>query len=80
MNMETPSTRIVAISAGKKDDITQNPWLRAGAFALAVAGGFLCARLVHVFLTWLPTLGDGAQDKAGPIVTILRLLRTGLGN
>ncbi len=79
--MEMPGTTVAAISAERKiHDITQNPGLRAGAFALAAAGGFLFVRLVHVFLTWLPTLGNGAQDKAGPIVTILKLLRTGLGN
>ena len=81
MKMETPAATVAVLPAQKKGgDITQNLWFRAAAFALSAAGGFLCARMLHAGFTWLPTLSDGAQDKAGPLVAILKLLRSGLGN
>jgi len=61
-------------------DIKQNFWFRVGAFALAVAGGVLLARLLYAGFALLPLLGNGAQDKASPVVTVLKMLRSGFGN
>jgi hypothetical protein len=81
MKMETPTVALAAISVEKKTgNVKQNPWLRASAFVLSAASGFLFARLLHLGFTLLPTLTDGAQEKAGPLVAILKLLRSGLGN
>jgi hypothetical protein len=81
MKMETPAATVVALSAERKiGDIKQNFWFRAGVFALSVAGGVLFARLLHMGFTVLPTFGNGAQNKVGPVLTILRILRSGLGN
>ena len=81
MKMETPAATVVALSVERKiGDIKQNFWFRAGAFALSVAGGVLFARLLHAGFSVLPTLGDGAQNKVSPVVTILKILRSGLGN
>jgi hypothetical protein len=81
MKMETPAITIAALPAEKRiDDLKHNPWFRTAVFALSVAGGFLLARLLHAAFTVLPMLGDGAQGKAGPLFTILRILRSGLSN
>jgi hypothetical protein len=81
MKMETPAATVVTFSAEKKtDDFKQNFWVRIGAFALSVAGGFIFARLLYVGFAVLPTLGDGAQNKVSPVVTILKILRSGFGN
>ena len=81
MKLETPTVTLAAISVEKKmGDVKQNPWFRASAFALSATSGFLFARLLHLGFTLLPTLTDGAEQKAGPLVAILKLLRSGLGN
>ena len=78
---ETPGATAAVPSAERKiGDIKQNFWFRIGAFALSAAGGFLLARLLYVGFIVLPTLTDGAQNKVSPLVTILKLLRSGLGN
>jgi hypothetical protein len=81
MKMQTPAAAAVAVSAEKKiDDIKQNFWLRAGVFVLSVAGGILFSRLLHAGFALLPSLGDGAHDKASPLVAVLKMLHSGLGN
>lgn len=71
----------MAISAEKKIvDIKQSFWFRAGVFALSVAGGFLFTRLLHTGFALLPSLGHEAHDKASPLVTVLKMFRSGFGN
>ena len=83
MNMKTeiPAATAVALSPERKTgNIKQNFWFRAGAFALSVGGGFLFARLLYMGFTVLHTVGGGGENKASPLVAILKLLRSGLGN
>jgi len=77
MKIKTPAATAAAVYTEKKiEQIKQNPWIRAGAFALSVTAGFLLARLLHAGFTWLPTLCNGTQDKASPLMAILKLLRS----
>jgi hypothetical protein len=81
MKMQTPAVGSMAISADKKiDDVKLNFWFRAGIFALSVAGGILFTRLLHTGFSLLPSVGDGAADKASPLVAVLKMLHSGLGN
>jgi len=83
MKMQPPVATTVAMSAEaekKIDDIKQNFWFRAGVFALSMAGGVLFSRLLHAGFALLPALGDGAHDKASPLVAVLKILHSGLGN
>ena len=81
MKIETPAVAAMVISAGEKiDDIKQSFWFRAGVFALSVAGGILLSRLLHAGFALLPSLRDGAHGKVGPLVTVLKILRSGMGN
>ncbi len=78
---ETPAATAAALAPESKIvNIEQNLWFRTAAFALSVGGGFLCARLLYFGFTVLHTLGGGAEKKAGPLVSILDLFRSGLGN
>ena len=81
MKMEMPIDTAAEFSSERKTtDIKQNFWVRAAAFVVSVAGGFLVARLVYALFVVLPRLADTAPDKAGPLLTILKLLRSGLAN
>ena len=83
MNMKTETPAATAVPLPPESTIgsfKQNFWFRAGAFALSVGGGFLCARLLYAGFTLLRGLGGGAENKASPLVTILNLLRSGLSN
>jgi hypothetical protein len=80
MKMETHAATMAFPAEKRVDDITQNFWFRAGVFVLSVAVGFLFARLLHAGFALLPALGDGATGKASPLVAVLKLLRSGLGN
>ena len=81
METETPTATAVALLPERKiGNIKQNFWFRTGAFALSAGGGFLFARLLYVGFTALRTLGGGAENKVSPLLTVLRLLRSGLGN
>lgn len=81
MKMQTPAATTMVISPEKKiDDFKQNFWFRAGVFTLAVAGGILFSRLVHAGFSLLPSLANGAHDNASPLVAVLKMVRSGLGN
>lgn len=81
MKMHTPAASAMTIPVEKKlDDIKQNFWFRVGIFTVSAAGGIIFTRLLHAGFTLLPLIGDGAHDKAGPVVAILKLLHSGLGN
>ncbi len=81
MKMQTPAVATTAISAEKKiDDIKQSFWFRAAVFALSVAGGILFSRLLHAGFTLLPSLRDGAHGKVSPLVAVLKMLHSGMGN
>lgn len=80
MSMQIPVATTMAVSAEKRiGDIKQNFWFRVAAFTLSVAGGILVARLLYAGFVSLPALGDGATDKASPLVALLKILRSGLG-
>jgi hypothetical protein len=76
MKMERP-TDAVAISE-KINDFKQSFWLRAGVFALSVAGGILFVRILHAVFSLLPSLGVHAD--ASPVADVLNTLHTGFGN
>jgi hypothetical protein len=81
MKMQTPTAATMAISADKKiADIKQSFWFRAGVFALAVAGGILFTHLLHAGFCLLPSIKDGAADKTSPLVAVLKMFHSGLGN
>jgi hypothetical protein len=81
MKMQTPAAATMVISAEKKiDDIKQSFWFRVGVFALSVAAGVVFTRFLHAGFAWLPSLRDGAHGKVSPLVAVLKMLRSGLGN
>jgi hypothetical protein len=81
MKMQTSAAATMAFFAEKKiDDIKQSFWFRAAVFALSVAGGILFSRLLHAGFAWLPSLGVGAHGKVSPLVAVLKMLRSGMGN
>lgn len=81
MKTNTSVAATLAISADKKiDDIKQSFWFRIGIFMLSIAGGIIFARLLHAGFALLPVLGGGATGKVSPLMAVLRMLRSGLGN
>ena len=71
----------MAVSAEKKiADFKQSLWFRAAVFTLSVAGGIVFARVLHAGFSMLPSLSNGAHDNAGPLVTVVKMFHSGLGN
>jgi len=79
MKMEMPISAAAEFPAPKKAiDITQNFWVRVCAFALAMAVGFLFARLLYATFCVASKLGDGGQDRVSPFVAFWKMLHSGL--
>ncbi|HVM60802.1 MAG TPA: hypothetical protein VMV72_08045 [Verrucomicrobiae bacterium] len=81
MKMDIPIDAATELPAEKKaTDFKQSFWVRAAAFILAVAVGFLLARLVHAGFAALCTIGNGGQAKVSPLVAFWKALSSGLGD
>ena len=77
--MEVPITSTTEIPAEKKAvDLTQNTWVRACAFVLAVGVGFLFARALHAGFCVMSKIGDGGGDKVSPLIAFWKMLHSGL--
>jgi len=81
MHTRSPEVSPIAITAQAKiDDIKRHPLLRFTVFALSIAAVYFIFRLAYQGFLLLPAAGADAHSKTGPILDVLKTLRSGLSN